>query len=54
MAMMTASAQRRLGELKGGANGRALLEASEAVMKAEGVRDPARLTAMFANGFAPC
>jgi serine/threonine protein kinase/tetratricopeptide (TPR) repeat protein len=51
MAMMAAAAQRRLGELQGGASGQALVEESEAAMKAEGVRDPARLTAMFANGF---
>jgi hypothetical protein len=51
MAMMAAAARRRLGELKAGASGQALVEESEAAMKAEGVRDPARLTAMFANGF---
>ncbi len=51
MAMMSAAARRRLGELKGGSNGQALIDESEAAMRAEGVRDPARLTAMFANGF---
>jgi tetratricopeptide (TPR) repeat protein len=51
MAMMAAAARRRLGELTGGESGRALVEQSELAMKSEEVRDPARLTAMFANGF---
>ena len=51
MTMMAAVARRRLGELKGGADGRALIDESEAAMRAEGVRNPARLTLMFANGF---
>jgi len=51
MAMMAAAARLRLGELTGGASGRAFIEESEAAMKAEGVLDPARLTAIFANGF---
>jgi hypothetical protein len=51
MAIMAAAARRRLGELTGGEGGQALIEASEAAMRAEGVRDPARITAMFANGF---
>ena len=53
MAMIAAAARHRLGELVGGETGRTLIEQSELAMRAEGVVDPARMTAMFANGFSP-
>lgn len=52
MAMMAAAARRRIGELAGGSSGQALIDASEAAMRAEGVRNPARLAAVFASGFS--
>ena len=52
MAMIAAAARHRLGELTGGETGQALIEQSELAMRAEGVVDPARMTAMFANGFS--
>ena len=52
MAMIAAAARHRLGELTGGEPGRALMEQSELAMRAEGVVDPPRMTAMFANGFS--
>ena len=52
MAMIAAAARHRLGELVGGEAGRVLMEQSELAMRAEGIVDPARITAMFANGFS--
>jgi hypothetical protein len=51
LSMIGASVRRRLGELTGGAKGRALIEESEVAMKAEGIVNPARFAAIFVNGF---
>jgi hypothetical protein len=41
----------RLGELSGGAEGRAFIHRAEAELRQRGVRNPARLTNVFAPGF---
>jgi tetratricopeptide (TPR) repeat protein len=46
-----AVARRRLGELKGGAEGRALIDDVNAWMSAQKIRDPDRFAAMLAPGF---
>jgi hypothetical protein len=51
MALFAAAARRRLGEVLGGEEGRALVEAASAWMRAQGVADPERITAMLAPGF---
>lgn len=51
--LLAACARRRKGELLGGAAGRALIDASEAVMRAEGLREPARWSDVYAPGFVP-
>ena len=51
MEIFTQAARRRLGQLLGGEEGRLLIEESEAWMGAEGIRKPARMTAVFAPGF---
>jgi hypothetical protein len=52
MLLCVAVARRRLGELLGAAEGRPLVEAADAWMLAEGIRDPARMTELFTPGFA--
>jgi hypothetical protein len=49
-AMNAAAARRRLGEIQGGDEGRALVEAADAFMSAQGIRSPARMTAMLLPG----
>jgi hypothetical protein len=51
MKLHAAAARRRLGELLGGASGRALVQAADAIMSAEGIKRPDRFTAMVAPGF---
>jgi hypothetical protein len=51
MALWAAAARRRRGELLGGDEGRALVDAADEKMRAEGVRAPARYCAMLAPGF---
>ena len=51
MALCAQVARRRHGELLGGDEGRALVDASTQWMKHQGVVKPARITAMFAPGF---
>jgi serine/threonine protein kinase len=46
-------ARRRLGQVRGGAEGRALVEEADERLRAQGVKDPARLAAMFAPGVWP-
>jgi hypothetical protein len=46
-----AAARRRLGQLLGGAEGRTLVEQAEACIAAKGVKDPARMAAMYTPGF---
>jgi hypothetical protein len=48
MNLYRAAAQRRRGELTGGSEGEALIAASEAWMRAEGIHDPERLAYVFA------
>jgi hypothetical protein len=46
-----AAARRRLGQMVGGGGGRELIEAADAWMTGEGVRDPVRMTRVYAPGF---
>ena len=51
MLLCAAFALRRRGALLGGAEGAALVREADERMAREGVRNPARLTAVFAPGF---
>jgi len=51
MELFAAAARRRLGEVMGGERGAALRGEAERWMRAQGVADPARMTAMMAPGF---
>ena len=53
MTLWSAAAGRRQGELTGGERGRALVEAADSRMKAQGVRDPAKYCGMLAPGYRP-
>jgi hypothetical protein len=53
MALYAAAVRLRRGELAGGDEGRALIAAGLAAMTAEGIRNPAAMTAMLAPGFGP-
>jgi hypothetical protein len=46
-----AAARRRYGQLLGGTEGAALVAAADTWLRAAGVADPARLTAVLAPGF---
>jgi eukaryotic-like serine/threonine-protein kinase len=50
MVLDAAASRRRRGELIGGDEGRALVASADAVMSAQGIRNPARMTAMFLPG----
>ena len=50
MPLYAASARRRLGEIIGGDDGEALVSDADLLMTSRGVRQPARLTAMYAPG----
>jgi hypothetical protein len=50
MNLHAAAAGRRRGELVGGEEGEALIEASDAFMAEQGIKDPPRITAMLAPG----
>jgi serine/threonine protein kinase/tetratricopeptide (TPR) repeat protein len=49
--LFAACARRRKGELLAGDEGQALIEASEAEMQAQGIREPARWTEIYAPSF---
>jgi hypothetical protein len=51
MALWSAVATRRRGELCGGGAGRALVDAADARMRANGVKDPAKYCGMLAPGY---
>ena len=46
-----AAARRGLGQLIGGGRGRELIAAADAWLTGQGVRNPARMAAVFAPGF---
>ena len=52
MPLHAAVARRRLGECVAGAEGRAMIEQADTVMTDRGIRNPLRLTALNAPGFA--
>ena len=51
LALHAAVARRRLGELLTGSEGRALIEAADTWMIREGIKNPGRMTALYAPGF---
>jgi hypothetical protein len=51
MPLHCGAARRRLGELVGGEEGRALIEAADNELRQRGIVNPARMTAMLAPGF---
>jgi hypothetical protein len=53
MSLHAAAARRRLGELLGGDEGRALVTAAEATFRAQGVVSPDRYLHLYAPGFQP-
>jgi serine/threonine protein kinase/tetratricopeptide (TPR) repeat protein len=52
MALHAAASRGALGELLGGDEGRALVDQAESWMRSESVKNPARMSAMIAPGFA--
>jgi tetratricopeptide (TPR) repeat protein len=51
MRLYAAACRRRLGRLVGGAEGQVLVEQADAWMAGQDIRNPARMTAVFAPGF---
>lgn len=51
MALCAAVARRRIGELQGGEHGRTLREQADAWMRAQSIRNPSGIVAMYAPGF---
>jgi eukaryotic-like serine/threonine-protein kinase len=52
MGLFAASARRQLGESRGGDEGRVLIEQADAWMRAQSIRNPARMATCLAPGFA--
>jgi tRNA A-37 threonylcarbamoyl transferase component Bud32 len=52
LGLYTAATRRRLGQLIGGDQGKALVAEADRWMTAQGIRNPARMTAVYAPGFA--
>lgn len=53
MLLSAAAARRRRGQLVGGPTGRAMVEEADTLMKAEGIQNPLRMTAVLAPGNWP-
>ncbi len=53
MQLYAAAARRRLGALRGGDEGRSLVEAASAFMSEQSIRDPAQVTELLAPALAP-
>ncbi|MFI5457644.1 MAG: serine/threonine-protein kinase PknK [Isosphaerales bacterium] len=51
MGLFAASARRQLGQLRGGDEGRGLIERADAWMRAQSIRNPARMASCLAPGF---
>jgi hypothetical protein len=51
LGLFAASARRQLGQLRGGNEGRKLIEETDAMMRAQSIRNPARMAACMAPGF---
>jgi hypothetical protein len=52
MGLFAASARRQLGQLRGGDEGQLLIEQADAWMRAQSIRDPFKMAACLAPGFA--
>jgi tRNA A-37 threonylcarbamoyl transferase component Bud32 len=52
LGLYAAAARRSLGQLMGGDHGKALVAEADRWMTAQGIRNPARMTAVYAPGFA--
>jgi hypothetical protein len=52
MGLFAAAARRRLGLLRGGDEGRTLIERADTWMRAQSVRNPPRMAACLAPGFS--
>jgi hypothetical protein len=53
MHLHAAASRRRLGELLGAAPGQALVTEADQWMREQTIRDPARMTSVYAPGFTP-
>jgi tetratricopeptide (TPR) repeat protein len=53
MGLFAASARRQLGQLRGGDEGRELIEQADALMRLHSIRNPSRMASCLAPGFAP-
>jgi hypothetical protein len=51
MRLYAAAARRRLGQLLGGDQGRGMIDQADVWMTGQGIKNPARVTAMLVPGF---